>query len=172
MIICPYCDSENIDGADICEECRASLADLDLPVPATEVERSLLVDRVDSLTSVPPLTVTPDTPLGQVLRLLDQHSVGCAVVVDDRRLVGVFTERDALLRVGEAASELAEEPVSRFMTDKPETLEMEAKIAFAVQRMDLGGFRHVPILSPEGRPVGVLSVRDILRYLTNKLSEA
>ncbi|MCH5374088.1 MAG: CBS domain-containing protein, partial [Planctomycetes bacterium] len=131
-----------------------------------------LVDRVDSLTSIPPLTVTPDTPLHQVLRLLDQHSVGCAVVVDERRLVGVFTERDALLRVGDAANELAGEPISRFMTEKPATLEMEAKIAFAVHRMDLGGFRHVPIVSPEGRPVGVISVRDILRYLTDKLSEA
>lgn len=170
MIICPYCEAVNIEGADACQECGAELAGLDLPIPASDVERSLLVDRVENLTSIPPLTVTPDAPLKKVLRLLDQHSVGCAVVVDQQQVIGVFTERDALLRVGAEAARLGEEPISRFMTERPETLQIDAKIAFAVQRMDLGGYRHLPILSPAGRPVGVISVRDILRYLTDKLS--
>jgi CBS domain-containing protein len=170
-MICPYCDHENIDGADTCEACQESLANLDLPVPATAVERSLLTARIGKLVSGPPLTVTPDTPVRDVLRFLDQHSLGSVLVVEDLRLVGIFTERDALQRVGENARELADEPISRHMTQRVESLEMEAKIAFAVHRMDLGGYRHVPIVNSTGRPVGVISVRDILRYLTRKLSE-
>jgi CBS domain-containing protein len=170
-MICPYCDSENIEGADECESCGASLANLESPVSTSSIEWSLMHDRVDTLTNLPPLTVSPGTPVQHVLRLLNQYSLGCVVVVDDRQIVGIFTERDALLRVGEHAREWADEPISRFMTDRVETLDVEAKIAFAVHRMDIGGFRNVPIVSETGQPVGVISVRDILRYLTRKLAE-
>ena len=56
------------------------------------------------------------------------------------------------------------------MTTNPESLDRSAKVAFAVQRMDLGGFRHVPIVDEEKRLTGVISVRDILHYLTEKMS--
>jgi CBS domain-containing protein len=170
-MFCPYCDSENIEGADVCEACGESLANLDQPMPSSALEWSLLNDCVDTLTNIPPLTVSPDAPLQRVLRLLDQYSLGCVLVVDDGRLVGIFTERDALLRVGEHAAEWSDEPISRFMTDRVETLDEDAKIAFAVHRMDLGGFRHVPIVTDAGQPTGVISVRDILRYLTYKLAD-
>ena len=54
------------------------------------------------------------------------------------------------------------------MTPNPQTLRLDAKIAFALQRMDLGGFRHVPVVSRHNEPVGVISVRDILDYLTER----
>ena len=107
MILCPYCDHENLDGADDCEACEYAPSELDLPVPATGLERLLLRDRVDKLILRPPWTVGPSTPLGEVLRRMHENSVGCAVVVDGGRLVGVFSERDALLRVGTEAAALA-----------------------------------------------------------------
>ena len=55
------------------------------------------------------------------------------------------------------------------MTSDPQTLEADSKVAFAVQRMDLGSYRHVPIVDDQGRPVGIVSVRDILRYLADKM---
>jgi CBS domain-containing protein len=170
MIICPYCDQENLPGADECEQCGNSLSDLNLPVPATKLERSLLRDRVSKLTSMPPLTVSPQTPTREVLRLLHERQVGCLMVVDQGRVVGIFTERDALRKLGADAVALGERPVSEFMTPHPQTLRLDAKIAFAVQRMDLGGFRHVPVVSRDGEPLGVISVRDILKYLTERLT--
>ena len=170
MIICPHCDQENIPGADICEHCGNSLSDLNLPVPGTKVERSLMRDRVKMLTSMPALTVAPTTPVSEVLRLLNERHLGCVMVVENRKLVGVFTERDALLRLGAEAASLGARPVSEFMTPNPQTLRLDAKIAFAVQRMDLGGFRHVPVVSKDGEPLGVISVRDILDYLTEKIA--
>jgi CBS domain-containing protein len=169
MITCPYCDHENIDGSDHCEACENSLSEMDIPVPASELERSLLRDRVGKLISRRPWTVEPSTPLGEVLRRMHENSVGCAIVMDQGRLVGVFSERDALLRVGTEVASLASAPISQFMTTKVQTLHPDAKVAFAVQRMDLGGFRHVPIVTTAMKPVGVISVRDILRYLTGKL---
>ena len=92
------------------------------------------------------------------------------MVVENRKLVGIFTERDALLKLGTEAAALGDRPVSEFMTAHPQTLRLDAKIAFAVQRMDLGGFRHVPVVSKTNEPLGVISVRDILDYLTEKMA--
>ena len=55
------------------------------------------------------------------------------------------------------------------MTHKPETLKATDKIAFALHKMDLGGYRHIPILS-EGKVTGVISIRDILRYMTKNVA--
>jgi CBS domain-containing protein len=58
------------------------------------------------------------------------------------------------------------------MTKEPQSLDLQAKVVFALQRMDLGGFRHIPIVDAEGHPTGIISVRDILRYLTDKLDKS
>jgi CBS domain-containing protein len=171
MITCPYCDAENIEGADWCEQCANSLSDMDRPIPATAVERALLADRVASLITRPPVTAAPTTPVRQILQLLHESAVGCVVLVEGGRPVGVFSERDVLLKIGNAAAAAGDEPVANFMTPHPQTLPMDANIAFAVQRMDLGGFRHIPIVSAEDELLGVISVRDILRHLTETLAE-
>ncbi|MEQ8789223.1 MAG: CBS domain-containing protein [Pirellulaceae bacterium] len=172
MIICPYCDSENIGGADHCEACGQSLDDLHLPEPATAVERDLLRDRVSALRPKPPIFVAPATPVRDVLNKLLEQGIGCVLVVEDQKLVGIFSERDALMRVGTEIDTLGDKPVSEFMTTSVETLKPTAKLAFAVQRMDVGGFRHVPVVDDGGNPIGIISVRDILSYLTERMLAA
>jgi CBS domain-containing protein len=169
MMLCPFCGHENIEGVDECEHCECSLADVELLVPATPVERDLLRDRAGSLTSRPPLTVAPLTPVRRVLQLMHENSVGCVGIVKEGRLVGIFSERDALLKLGNDAASLGEYPVSEFMTANPRTLPADAKIAFAVRHMDQGGFRHLPIVSETNEFVGVVSVRDILRYVAGRM---
>jgi CBS domain-containing protein len=169
MMLCPFCGHENIEGVDECEHCECSLADVELLVPASPMERDLLRDRVGSLTLRAPLTVGPATPVRRVLQLLHEHSVGCVGVVQEGRLVGIFSERDALLKLGTDAASLGDHPVSEFMTANPKTLQADAKIAFAVRHMDQGGFRHLPIVSETNKLIGVLSVRDILRYVAGRM---
>ncbi len=169
MIVCPDCGHENILGADECEECRQSLSQLSSSVPASDIERSLLKDSIHVLAPRRPLTVTPTTPIGDVLHILVDESIGCVLVVEDEQIVGIFSERDALMRLNVSATELMDKPVSQFMTPSPETLEESDKIAFALHKMDLGGYRHVPILAG-GKVTGVISIRDILRYLTEHVS--
>jgi len=167
MIVCPDCGHENIVGADTCEQCQQPLCMFDKQAPTSDVERSLIEDPISVLKTNPAVTVTPDTPVGNVLKLLVDRSVGCVLVMDDEQLVGVFSERDALMRLNVDAAELADQPVSKFMTASPSTLEVTHKIAFALHRMDLGGYRHIPILT-DGKPSGILSIRNILAYLTAK----
>ena len=169
MLNCPFCCGENIEGADFCEECGQPLDDAHLTTPATEVEQSLLRDRVSALAPKPPVTVAPSTPVGDVLRLIVERNIGCVIVVDGDEPLGIFSERDALHKLNTEAPQLIGRPVSEFMTAHPQTLVADAKIAYAVQRMDLGGYRHVPIVGERGELVGIISARDILRHLTDNM---
>ena len=172
MSVCPFCNAENIEGVDACDQCGASLSDMHLPEPATAVERSLLSDRISVLDPKRALTVDPATPVRDVIKTLVDNRIGCLVVEEDGHAVGIFSERDALLKLNTDAAELGDRPVSEFMTQNPQSLEGNAKIAFAVQRMDLGGYRHIPIVDQENDLDGIISVRDILRYLTEKMEVA
>ena len=172
LLPCPYCDHEVIEGADACEACGQPLTESHLPVPATQVERALLTDRVNRFQGRQPLVVSPSMPVREVLRLLVDNKVGCVVVAEQGKIAGIFSERDALLKLGERAAELAERPISDFMTSKVESLPPSAKIAFAVHRMEQGGYRHVPVINEQGEATGIFSVRDILSYLTRKLAGA
>ena len=169
MLLCPYCGSENIEGADDCAECGQPLADSHLTPPHSAVERGLLRDRISYLAPKRAITTASTTPVGDVLRLMVEHRIGCVVVVDGEQPVGIFSERDALRKLNTQAAEFAGRPVSEFMTPNPQTLVADAKIAFAVQRMDLGGYRHLPIVGHRGELVGIISARDILRYLVDTM---
>jgi len=169
MILCPYCDAENIEGADTCAECEASLTDLSVRIPSSNVEAELLSDRIERLWPKTPSKVAPDTPVRTVLKKMVDEAIGCVMVVDKDKLVGIFSERDALMKLNTDASKFMDRPISQFMTPDPVTLETSDKIAFALQKMNVGGYRHLPILFA-GKLAGVISIRDILRYLTERIA--
>jgi CBS domain-containing protein len=113
--------------------------------------------------------VRPDAPIGDVLKQMIADRLGCAVVTDEnRRLLGIFTERDALMRLNVDAAKMATKPVSTVMTTNPATLRARDKIVYALHRMNVGGFRHIPIIDDDEKLVGVISIRGILAYLTER----
>jgi CBS domain-containing protein len=169
MIICPYCEAENIEGADECEQCGEALSELSVRVPASSVEGDLLRDRIERLWPKSPSTVSPDTPVREVLKKMVDERIGCVMVVERGQLAGIFSERDALMKLNTDAARFFDRPISQFMTPDPVTLETNDKIAFALQKMNVGGYRHIPILFG-GKLVGVISIRDILRYLTERIA--
>ncbi len=109
-----------------------------------------------------PLSVAPSATLRDAVAIMREHHVGCVLVVAGGRLAGILTERDLLLKM--EGADLAE-PVSRFMTPDPETLELDDPVVWALNRMSVGGYRHVPIVDRNGGPVGILSVKDIVHYI-------
>lgn len=169
MIICPSCHAENIEGTDDCASCNQPLTDMGVRVPASGVEADLMRDRIERLWPKTPSTVTSSTTVGEVLRKMVNETIGCVMVVDNGKLVGIFSERDALMRLNVDAAMHFQKPISQFMTQRPVTLETHDKIAFALHKMNLGGYRHVPILF-DGKLAGVISIRDILRYLTERIA--
>ena len=113
----------------------------------------------------PAICVNPNTSVADAVALMKQHRMGCVLVEAERRLVGIFTERDVLLRVVSTNTDAARTPVSSVMTTEPETLTMQDEVAWVLNLMAVGGFRHVPIVDDAGRPLAVLSVKDIVERL-------
>ncbi|QJW94458.1 CBS domain-containing protein [Frigoriglobus tundricola] len=163
---CPACSHDkNPPGADACTNCGLALTHLDAPAPNGPVEASLVTDPVSALDPRPPLTVPLDATLGDAIRQMTTGRIGAVLVTGPGGdLVGILTERDFLTKVAGAPGFEAL-PVSRFMTPDPETVAPTDVLAFALGKMDAGGYRHLPVVAA-GKPVGVISVRDVLRHLT------
>jgi len=167
---CPSCGFENLAGADWCEGCKQPLAGEEPAGADAGLERDLRTDPVSLLRPARPITVSPNDAVGDVVRLLAERGIGCALVTWCDALVGIFTERDVLMKIGDRYAAMKDMPVRHFMTPVPESLASEDSIAFALNRMAVGGFRHVPIEKDE-RPVGIISVRDVLDYLARHFPE-
>jgi signal-transduction protein with cAMP-binding, CBS, and nucleotidyltransferase domain len=106
-----------------------------------------LQEPLQVLPFAPPLSVTCTTSVAAAIRLMQEQHVGCVLVQEADRLVGIFTERDVLNKVAGSATDPAQTPVETVMTAEPEALPVEASISFALNLMSEGGFRHLPLSS-------------------------
>ena len=107
------------------------------------------------------LTAPANTTVIEAARLMKQRHVGAVMVVEDGKLVGVFTERDALFRVVAEERDSKTTRLAEIMTRDPQTVHPDKPFAHALQMMYQGGFRHVPVVEND-RPIGIVSVRDAL----------
>ncbi len=163
---CPACNhTRNPPGADACENCGLPLVRVDEPALHGRVERSLMTDPVSVLAPAAPVTVVAAATLADAIHLMIDRHVGAVLVVGAAgELVGILTERDFLTRVAgrPGFEKLA---VGDHMTRDPETVTPADTLAFALGRMDAGGYRHLPVVAG-GKPVGMVSIRDVLRHVT------
>ena len=127
--------------------------------------KTLFADaKVSHLHLPPAVLVSPKTSLSQAIELMKKGESGCILICDGKRLRGLFTERDLLNRVmGQNADPAT--PIERFMTPNPVTLSEDAFLVRVVDMMDEKGFRHIPLVDPEGEVKGLLSVSHIITYL-------
>jgi CBS domain-containing protein len=170
-MICPTCGWDNLPGNEECSNCQQDLTPLDRPVAQNRVERSLMEDPVRALRPRPPVTVAPTASVQQAIGVMLTHNLGSLLVVDeDGQLVGILSERDLLAKVAPLPDPYADLHVEGVMTADPVTVTAEDSLAFALHKMDVGGYRHLPVLD-EGRPAGVISVRDLLRHITRLCKE-
>ena len=114
-----------------------------------------IIDQQELVTAAASMTVS------KAARLMQERRVGAIMVVEDEQLVGMFTERDALFRVVAKERDGQTTPLAEVMTRNPRTIHPDKPFAHALEMMHEGGFRHVPVVE-NGRPVGIVSVRDAL----------
>ncbi len=129
-----------------------------------ELSRNLKIDSVARLWPVAPTAVEADRPVRDAVACLREHRIGCVLVTRHGRLVGLFTERDLLVRVLAAGLPLSV-PLAECMTADPVTVEPKDSVRTALARMQAGGYRHLPVVGDDGIPTGVLSAKRIIRYL-------
>jgi CBS domain-containing protein len=164
-MICPSCAYDNLPGSEQCRNCLIDLTSLDRPTAHDRVERSLMEEPVAALRPGRAVTLPPTTTVRQAVRTMLACDIGAVLIVDaDGQLLGIFSERDLLTRAADADD--LQRPVSEFMTPDPETVRDSDPLAFVLHKMDVGGYRHLPVLK-EGQPFGMISVRDMLRHITN-----
>ncbi len=138
-----------------------------------DVGRACLQTTIGDVTRAGAVTVPPDAPVSRAVELMRARKVSAVLVVERaraRRLVGIFTERDLVERALPARG-WARARVEKFMTRAPEALRARDPIAYAVNRMSVGGFRHVPVVDDAGRATGMVSARDVLQFVVELCPE-
>lgn len=107
------------------------------------------------------VTVPSETPVSEVAALMKARGIGAISVLDGARLVGIFTERDALFRVAAEGLDPKSTAVATVMTPDPTTISADKPFTDALAVMHEGQFRHVPVLD-NGELIGMVSSRDAM----------
>lgn len=171
IMICPSCCHKNLPGDDVCGRCKQPLTQFDLAQPENHVERTVMFEQVSSLKHNPPVTIHQKATVGETVAKMLETNVGAILIVDDAGLlVGIFSERDLLKKVVGIVSDYGKLPITQFMTPRPESVSTTDTLNFVLQKMDAGGYRHVPVLE-YGKPVSIISARDMLKFLTRLCKE-
>jgi CBS domain-containing protein len=110
------------------------------------------------------LTVDPTTDLSDAARRMSERGVGAALVLSNESVSGILTERDVLRAVATGSVEGTH--VAAWMTRDPETVDVSESTGQAAAVMIHGGFRHLPVMDG-GRPVGIVSIRDLMRVVVD-----
>jgi CBS domain-containing protein len=129
-----------------------------------ELSRNLRVDSVSRLDPTPPRTIDAEASIADAVGAMREHNVGCLLVTDAGRVVGIFTERDLLTRVLARGRPL-ETAMRTCMTPNPVTVAPKDPVRTAIRRMQKGGYRHLPVVDDAGWPIGMLSSRRVVHYL-------
>lgn len=150
----PFGDEE-LDIHSIPEDVRLRIAGL-----------MVTIGELDSLR--PAIRCAPDTTIRAAVETMHRERMGYVLVVEGDELAGVFTERDLLRVIAEGQVDIDHEPVSSVMTARPECLGAEYPLVYAINQMSVGGYRHVPVLDKDGRPIHVISARTVIEHLAGE----
>ena len=107
------------------------------------------------------LTASPETLVSTAAKLMTKHKVSAVVVVEEKRLVGIFTERDAVWRVIAKGRDPGATPLATVMTRNPQAVDPGESLGYALLQMFERGFRHMPVVE-DGVPIGIVSARKAL----------
>jgi CBS domain-containing protein len=133
------------------------------------LDASLLNERLEVLPTRAPLVFGRSDTVTDAMRAMQREGRGCVLITEDGTLgspmIGIFTERDVLQRIVDRGRNPASLPLGDVMTADPESVPREASIAWVLNQMAVGGFRHIPVVDEAGCPVFIISVRDIVQFI-------
>jgi CBS domain-containing protein len=138
-----------------------------------DLRGALLNDTIAVLSPAEPICLAEVATVHEAVQtMLARRQAGVLVTDAIGRLTGIFTERDVLTRVVGKDLDARRTALAGVMTRNPEALTARDRVAYAVNRMSVAGYRTIPLVDPEGRPIGVVTVSDVIRWLANLFPEA
>ena len=170
-IKCPSCGFENIEGEDRCDRCLNSLMQRDIPRPKQNdtIQNVIMTAPISDLITGKDLLVASTTDsLQKIVKIFQEAKKNCVVVYKKKKLVGILSNRDILWKIAGKYKDLSKVKVEQVMTPNPEYVKPEDPIAFVVNKMAMGGFRHVPVLQKDGTPLSIILIKDVLGYLARR----
>jgi CBS domain-containing protein len=141
------------------------LAEEESPGP-NELESVLLQDTLKDVEFNRALVVDEHASVYEAVRLMRKHQQPCVLITHNGKLSGIFTEHDVLMKIVDTGINLARTAVSSYMTPDPVTLPVDAGVAYALNKMVVDGLHRLPLIDSEGDAVGVVSMRNIIGYLS------
>ncbi|MEZ4493461.1 MAG: CBS domain-containing protein [Dehalococcoidia bacterium] len=164
--LCPGCGEPYILGDDACANCSFDLRGLGLPTTGARGETTDFEAPLTEVRFPAPHTLDPGSPVSAAVAILREDPSGAIVVVERGALVGIFTERDVLSKVAGQPDVLAG-PIREVMTSDPVILRDSDTIATALNKMTIGGFRHIPLVHGDDL-AGVVTASDLMQWFMQK----
>lgn len=128
--------------------------------------RSVLQEKADQLADKGHILfwTAPDTPMAEAVRMMDEGNVGCLLVMDSGRLVGLLNERDVIRGLNAHGAGLGDKPVSEVMSAKPVSVEPSMSVHRAMVVCTERRARHLPVIE-DGELLGLISIGDLVRLV-------
>ncbi len=168
---CPSCGIDNLPGEDSCDQCLHSLMQRDIPqLKKGETIQNIMMTAPISeiITGADLLVAKTSDSVQKVIEIFRQYDKDCVLVFKKKKFVGIVSQRDLLHRAAGKHKDLAKVTVESIMTPNPEYVSAEDPIAYVVNKMAVGGFRHVAVLAEDGTPITIMTIRDVLCYLDRR----
>ncbi|MCE4621125.1 MAG: CBS domain-containing protein [Desulfurococcales archaeon] len=115
------------------------------------------------------VSLPPDATVEDAIKAMAEANIGSILVVEEGKLVGIFTERDLLVKVSAKGLDPSKVKLREVMTANPIAAKPDWTAAEALEVMAYYGFRHLPVVDDDGRVVGIVSIKDVCRALTQTI---
>src|SRR6186713_357119 len=165
-MICPNCGTENIQGADECENCGADLRASDIPSPGNAFEAKLVDVPLAEVHPHLPMTINSTATVADAVAQMQPANIGCLAVAYNGAVRDIRSECDLVMKA--TGAPLDGMTVDSLMTSFPVVLRDDDSVAVAIHKMAVGGFRHIPLVS-DGHATGIVSARDLFKYILDAL---
>lgn len=164
---CPSCKHNNIPGEDRCRFCMHSLMQRDLPKRKKgETFQNIMMTPVSEIIKGDHLLIArPDDSIHKLIKIFRQEKRHCALVYRRKKIIGIISKRDILKKVAIKYKNLYKIKVESIMSPLPGYVMPEDPIGLIVNKMSLGGFRHIPVLTDKGAPLDIISIIDIFTHI-------
>jgi CBS domain-containing protein len=135
-----------------------------------DVGKDLLETPLSEVRRSPPVTVAEAATVARCIELMRKKNVSAVLVKKGKKLTGIFTERDLVMKAM-AAKAWGRQPVKKFMTPRPDTLRLRDPVAYALNQMRVGRYRHMPLVDGDGSLAGIVAIKDIIDFIVELIPE-